>query len=226
MVRRDQRIQVSDHEFLAGGKRVAQQVLDYGVHQLGMKDVSDQRHQHQQERKERQDGVGGDGEGEGVHLGLEEIARGGTQDAFGRSGVQLGRSLLVGKLDGSDGRHWFLKYYQILTVFRRGTPVPAPTACLIEARGHVHFSAYSHQFRSCQPQSSCYDLVLRQPDPVGECAAGLGVSVPAVRYRAFVFSAPRNFVAGNRPAECRGAVCVRAVWPARGDASKKFLSLL
>src|SRR5580658_716386 len=40
---------------------------------------------------------------------------------------------------------------------------------LIEPAGHVRFQ----QLSSCQLESSCYYLVLRQPDPVGECIAGL-----------------------------------------------------
>jgi len=42
----------------------------------------------------------------------------------------------------------------------------------------------------------------------------------AVGYRAFVFAASPYFVAGNRSTECRGAVSVGVVSPARGDASK------
>jgi hypothetical protein len=44
--------------------------------------------------------------------------------------------------------------------------------------------------------------------------------VAVVRYRAFVFAAPRYFVACNRPTEYRGAVSLGAALPARGDASK------
>jgi len=65
--------------------------------------------------------------------------------------------------------------------------------------------------------------VLRQPDPVGECAAVISridVSVSAVGYRAFVFAASRHFVAGNRSTKCGGAVSVGASLLARGDASK------
>src|ERR1700694_4388895 len=86
-----------------------------------------------------------------------------------------------------------------------------------------NLSASSQQFRSCQSESSCYYLVLRQPDPVGECAAVISridVSVSAVGYRAFVFAASRHFVAGNRSTECRGAVSVGASLLARGDASE------
>src|SRR5216684_7832092 len=36
-----------------------------------------------------------------------------------------------------------------------------------------HVSAISQQFRSCQSESSCYYLVLRQPDLVGDEQAGL-----------------------------------------------------
>src|SRR6202165_5293648 len=86
-----------------------------------------------------------------------------------------------------------------------------------------NLSASSQQFRSCQSESSCYYLVLRQPDPVGWCAAvssRMDFSVSAVGYRAFVFAASRHFVAGNRSTECRGAVSVGASLLARGDASK------
>ena len=38
--------------------------------------------------------------------------------------------------------------------------------------GHVRFFTVC-QLRSCQPESSCYYLVLRRPDPAGECSAGL-----------------------------------------------------
>jgi hypothetical protein len=41
----------------------------------------------------------------------------------------------------------------------------------------------------------------------------IGISVLAVRYRAFVFAAPPYFVAGNRPAKYRGAVSVGALSP-------------
>jgi hypothetical protein len=47
----------------------------------------------------------------------------------------------------------------------------------------------------------------------------IDVSVPAVRYRALVFAAPRYFVAGNRSTEYRGAVSIGAVLPRRGGAS-------
>src|SRR5208282_692053 len=105
MVFIDQRIQVPDHEFLSGGKRIAQQALQYFVHHAGMEDVLDQRHQQEQEREERQNGIGGNGEGEGVHFGPEQVVRGGAHQAFGGSSVILGRALRVGKLDGSQGRH-------------------------------------------------------------------------------------------------------------------------
>jgi len=49
------------------------------------------------------------------NIGPEQIARGGAQNAFGWSGTMLGCAFLVGKLDGSDRRHWFLNNYQILT---------------------------------------------------------------------------------------------------------------
>src|SRR5258708_14486208 len=120
MVRSDQRIQVPDHKFLASRKIVAQQILDNTVHHLGTNDVSDQCHQQQQEREEGQNEVGGDGKRKGVHIGPKQIACGGAQDAFGWSGTMLSRALLAGKLNGSDRRHWFLKYYQILTSCRRG----------------------------------------------------------------------------------------------------------
>ena len=91
---------------------------------------------------------------------------------------------------------------------------------LIEPAGHVHFQ----QLSSCQLESSCYYLVLRQPDPVGEyvdCVfRKIDVAVSAVRNRAFVFAAPQYFVAGNRVTEYRGAVSFGAVQPARGDASR------
>src|ERR1035438_5444939 len=106
-----------------------------------MKDVPDQRHQQQQEREEGQNGVGGNGEGEGVHLGPEQIAGGGAHDAFGRSRAILGRALLVGKLDGSERRHWFLKYYQILTAFRRGTLGRVPAVWPWIEPGSCSFSA-------------------------------------------------------------------------------------
>jgi len=44
----------------------------------------------------------------------------------------------------------------------------------------------------------------------------IDVSVPAVRYRAFVFAAPQYFVAGNRSTEFRGAVSVGALSSACG----------
>jgi hypothetical protein len=78
------------------------------------------------------------------------------------------------------------------------------------------------QLLSCQLKSSCYDLVLRQPDTVGRLRK-TDVSVPAVRHRALVFAAPQHFVAGNRPTECKGAVSVGALPQEHGDASKKFL---
>src|SRR5258708_30396328 len=116
MVRADQRIQIPDHKFLASRKIVAQQILDYSVHHLGTNDVSDQCHQQQQEREEGQNEVGGDREGKGVHIGPKQIARGGAQNAFGWSGTMLGCAFLVGKLDGSDRRHWFLNIIKYLRV--------------------------------------------------------------------------------------------------------------
>ena len=83
MVRAHQRIQVSNHKFLAGRNIVAQQALDHAIHHLGMKDVPDQRHQQQQEWEKRQNGVGGNREGESMHLGPEHVARGGAHQAFG-----------------------------------------------------------------------------------------------------------------------------------------------
>ncbi len=88
-------------------------------HDFRMENVADQRHQQHQEGKERQNGVGGDGKSEGMHLGAEQIARGGADNAFARRGAKFGCAFFVGRLDGSDGRHWVLKYYQILTAFRR-----------------------------------------------------------------------------------------------------------
>src|ERR1019366_9269026 len=125
-----------------------------------MKDVPDQRHQQQQEREEGQNGVGGNGEGEGVHLGPEQIAGGGAHDAFGRSRAILGRAFLVGKLDGSERRHWFLKYYQILTAFRRGLPGSGLTCVALIEPGVMFVFRSFQQLRSCQPESSCYYLLL------------------------------------------------------------------
>ncbi len=71
----DQRVQISDHEFLSGRQIVAQEILDHAVHDPGMKDVADQRHQQKQERKKGQNRVGGDRESEGVDFGPEQIAR-------------------------------------------------------------------------------------------------------------------------------------------------------
>jgi hypothetical protein len=93
---------------------------------------------------------------------------------------------------------------------------------LIEPAGHVRFQ----QLSSCQLESSCYYLVLRQPDPVGEYVQKVEVSVLAVRYRAFVFAAPQCFVTGNRPMECRGAVSVGKVSSASQLLQQKFLALL
>jgi len=86
------------------------------------------------------------------------------------------------------------------------------------------FLAFDTFFKllSCQLGSSCYYLVLRQPDPVGERATNC-VSVLAVRYRAFVFAAPRDFVAGNPSTECRGAVSVGVVSPRAATLAKNSL---
>jgi hypothetical protein len=56
-----------------------------------------------------------------------------------------------------------------------------------------------------------YYLVLRWPDPVGECVTGC-VSVSAVRYRAFVYASPQH-VAGKHPVKCSRVVSVGVVSP-------------
>src|SRR5450759_4422652 len=225
MVRTDQRIQVPDYEFLAGRKIIAQQVFDYAVHHLGMKDVPDQRHQQQQKREEGQNGVGGNGEGKGVHLGPEQIARGGAHQAFGWSRAKLDRAFLVGKLDGSDRRHWFLKYYQILTASRRGSQGQGPRCvALIGPWGHVRFQLVLSNFPLANRNLPAI-LFCSSPGPGWRVRSRVDVSVSAVRYRAFVFAAPRYFVAGNRPPECRGAVSVGAVSPARTATPARILTV-
>src|ERR1017187_437493 len=122
MVRADQRIQVSDHEFLAGWNIVAQQVLDDAIHHLGMKHIADQRQQQQQKWKETENGVSGNRERKRVHLGPEQITGGGTQDAFSWRGAKFRCALLVGKLDRSKRRHGFsniIKYLRLSVVRRR-----------------------------------------------------------------------------------------------------------
>src|SRR3984893_157957 len=82
----------------------------------------------------------------------------------------------------------------------------------------------SQQFRACQSESSCYYLVLRQPDRLA-MSSSIDVSVSAVGYRAFVFAASRHFVAGNRSTKCRGAVSVGASLLARRrqrDSYRRF----
>ncbi len=61
------------------------------------------------------------------------------------------------------------------------------------------------------------------PGPGWRATTRVDASVSAVGYRAFVFAASPYFVAGNRSTECRGAVSVGVVSPARGDASNNFL---
>src|SRR5258708_35635553 len=172
MMRPDQRIQIPDHKFLASRKIVAQQILDYSVHHLRTNDVADQRHQQQQEREEGQNEVGSDGKRKGVHIGPEQIARGGAQDAFGWSGTMLGCTFLVGKLDGRDRRHWFLNIIKYLRVAVEALRARVSRAWRWIGSGvkfaSVRLPTNGQQFRSCQSESSCYYLLLRQSDTVGE----------------------------------------------------------
>ena len=170
LMRRHQRIQVSDHEFLPRRNIVAQQVFDHAVHHPRMKDIPDQRHQQQQKWKERQNRIRRDRKSERMHLGPQHIPRRRAQQPFVRCRTKLGRPLLVRNLYGSYRRHCFsnlIKYLRRAAGFasspllRMGTP----SRCRHEPRSCRHFSLHQplHQLSSCQLCCSCYYLVLRQP---------------------------------------------------------------
>src|SRR4030081_1656353 len=111
-----------------------------------MKNVSNQSHQHEQERKERKNGICGNGKCEGVNFGPHHVARGGADEAFVRCRTKLGRTSLLTKFDGSDGRYRFPKYrfpnyYQILTAPRRGTMVRCRSNEVMKAWSHIKSSS-------------------------------------------------------------------------------------
>jgi hypothetical protein len=114
-MRADERIQVSDNEFLPGWNVVAQQIFDDAIHDARVKNVPDQRHEQEQERKKRKNGIGGNREREGVNFGSHHVPYGGTQKALNRYGSIFSRALLIRKCNGSEGSHCFLKSYQRLT---------------------------------------------------------------------------------------------------------------
>src|SRR5258708_27313129 len=220
MVRSDQRIQVPDHKFLASRKIVAQQILDNTVHHLGTNDVSDQCHQQQQEREEGQNEVGGDGKRKGVHIGPKQIACGGAQDAFGWSGTMLSRALLAGKLNGSDRRHWFLKYYQILTSCRRGAAGAGPARFGTDlATDQACFQPPASNFALSNPNLPA--IIWSLLNPTGwRMSSRIDVSVSASDIAPSSSRLHRISSRANPSTECRGAVSVGASLLVHGDAKQ------
>src|ERR1700676_2025064 len=107
-----------------------------------MKNVSNQSHQHEQKRKERKNGICGNGKCEGVNFGPHHVARGGADEAFVRCRTKLGRTFLFSKFDGSDGRHWFPKYYQTLTALTSRHDGEVTVERSNEARSHITCCSY------------------------------------------------------------------------------------
>ena len=119
-----------------------------------------------------------------------------------------------------------LKSYQILTASHR-ILLRLPLDSIIgisrsrhESRSYRYLSA--HQLSSCQLQSSCYYLVLRQPRPVGDTRQNAaGTSVDVQQDRRFRVSSRLSRLrfrgsssVSSRPTarrNAKGAVCVGAV---------------